>query len=116
MMNASFSDRGREHRFEAVPPGTYCLVADIDAAFVEKILDLSWRQRKANIHHHGKADNFGRCLEVSERISHSQTLRDVLSALKQYCPDTACKGDTVPLAVGQWYDFHEFGWYLGNVG
>ena len=23
----------------------------------------------------------------------------------------------VPLAVGKWYDFHEFGWYkMGNVG
>ena len=20
------------------------------------------------------------------------------------------------LAVGKWYDFHEFGWYMGNVG
>ena len=27
-----------------------------------------------------------------------------------------CIGDTVPLAVGKWYDFHEFGWYMGNVG
>ena len=27
-----------------------------------------------------------------------------------------CNGDTVPLAVGKWYDFHEFGWYMGNVG
>ena len=25
-------------------------------------------------------------------------------------------GDTVPLAVGKWCDFHEFGWYMGNVG
>ena len=24
--------------------------------------------------------------------------------------------DTVPLAVGKWYEFHEFGWYMGNVG
>ena len=22
----------------------------------------------------------------------------------------------VPLAVGRWYDFHEFEWHLGNVG
>ena len=20
------------------------------------------------------------------------------------------------LAVGKWYDFHEFGWYMGDVG
>ena len=31
-------------------------------------------------------------------------------------PSDGCKGDTVPLAVGKWYDFHEFGWYMGNVG
>ena len=26
------------------------------------------------------------------------------------------KGDTAPLALGLWYDFPEFGGYLGNVG
>ena len=31
-------------------------------------------------------------------------------------PSNGCIGDTVPLAVGKWYDFHEFGWYMGNVG
>lgn len=27
-----------------------------------------------------------------------------------------CEGDTVPLAVGRWYNFHKFGCYLANVG
>jgi hypothetical protein len=27
-----------------------------------------------------------------------------------------CKGDTVPLEMGPWYDFHEVGCHLGNVG
>ena len=27
-----------------------------------------------------------------------------------------CKGDTVPMAVGRWYELHEFGCHLGNVG
>ena len=31
-------------------------------------------------------------------------------------PSDGCIGDTVPLAVGKWYDFHEFGWYMGNDG
>ena len=31
-------------------------------------------------------------------------------------PSDGCIGDTVPLAVGKWYDFHEFRWYMGNVG
>lgn len=26
-----------------------------------------------------------------------------------------CKRDTVPVAVGQWYSFFEFGCHLGNV-
>ena len=28
-------------------------------------------------------------------------------------PSDGCIGDTAPLAVGKWYDFHEFGWYMG---
>ncbi len=31
-------------------------------------------------------------------------------------PSDGCGRDAVPLAVGKWYDFHEFGWHLGNVG
>ncbi len=31
-------------------------------------------------------------------------------------PSAGCKGDSVPLAVGRWYDFHEFGYHLDNVG
>ena len=27
-----------------------------------------------------------------------------------------CGRNAVPLAVDQWYDFHEFGCHLGNVG
>ncbi len=31
-------------------------------------------------------------------------------------PLDGCGGDAVLLAVERWYDFHEFGWHLGNVG
>ncbi len=31
-------------------------------------------------------------------------------------PSDGCGRDAVPLAVGRWYDFHEFGCHLGNVG
>ena len=31
-------------------------------------------------------------------------------------PSDGCIEDTVPLAVGKWYEFHEFGWHMGNVG
>jgi hypothetical protein len=31
-------------------------------------------------------------------------------------PSDGCGRDAVPWAVGRWYDFHEFGCHLGNVG
>ena len=56
---------------------------------MEHVFDLPQRQGEADIHHHSKADNFGRRLEISEWIFHPGTLRDVLSALKQFCSDKA---------------------------
>ena len=35
---------------------------------------------------------------------------------KKVGPSDGCRGNAVPLAVGKWYDFHEIGWHLGNVG
>ena len=40
MMNAPLPDLGGEHRPKAVPPQTHHLVADIDAALEQEILDL----------------------------------------------------------------------------
>ncbi len=31
-------------------------------------------------------------------------------------PSDDCRKDAVPQTVDQWYDFHEFGYHLGNVG
>ncbi len=31
-------------------------------------------------------------------------------------PSDGCKGDAVPLAVEQWYNFHKFECHQGNVG
>ncbi len=31
-------------------------------------------------------------------------------------PSGGGKGDTAPLALGQWYDFHDFGCHPGNPG
>ncbi len=38
------------------------------------------------------------------------------SPIAKIMPSDGCKGDTIPLAVEKWYDFHEFGCHLGNVG
>ena len=31
-------------------------------------------------------------------------------------PSEVCKGDSAPLALGLWYDFHEVECHLGNIG
>jgi len=49
-------------------------VANVDAALIEQILDLPQRQRETDLHHHRKANDLGRRLEVAERIFHSLTL------------------------------------------
>ena len=69
MMKASLPDRGRKHRTEAIPPEPYCLVADVDAPLEQNILNLSQRQRIADIHHHREADHLGRAVEITEGLS-----------------------------------------------
>lgn len=61
-----FPDLGCEHWPEPVPPEPYGFVADIDAALVQKILDISERLREPDIEHHGKADDLRAGLEVAE--------------------------------------------------
>nr|WP_291896714.1 hypothetical protein [Maricaulis sp.] len=63
VLDAASSDRRREEWTEAVPPKSHCFMSDIDAAFVEQILDVPERQRKTDIQHHGQADDLGRRLE-----------------------------------------------------
>jgi hypothetical protein len=43
MSNAPYSDLRCEHRAEPVPPKTHRLVADIDTALEQKVLDLAQR-------------------------------------------------------------------------
>ena len=43
VLNAPFADLHRKHRAKTVPPEPYRLVADIDASFMKKILDLPQR-------------------------------------------------------------------------
>jgi hypothetical protein len=43
MNNAPFPDLRGEHRTEPIPPETHRLVADIDTALEQQILDLAQR-------------------------------------------------------------------------
>jgi hypothetical protein len=64
-------------------------VADINASFKQKILDLPQRQRIPDIHRHRQADNLGRRIEITEWVSHPQRLRAATVSLKPFCSDNA---------------------------
>src|ERR1039457_3524366 len=50
------TDLGSEDGAKPVPPKPDCLVADVDPALGQKILDVAQRQRVLHIHHHRQAD------------------------------------------------------------
>ncbi len=50
---------------------------------------------------------------MAENMDKPPSKRGPISKIR---PSDGCKGDTVPLAVERWYDFHGFGCHLGNVG
>ena len=54
-----------------------------------------------------------KCVWMAENPGNWPSKRGAISKIM---PSDGCKGDTAPLALGLWYDFHEFGWHLGNVG
>ena len=89
MMKASLPDRGRKHRTEPVPPVPNRLVADVDPPLEQNILDLSQRQRIADIHHHHEADHLWRAAEITEGIAHRRRLRNLARWLKPIYSDNA---------------------------
>ena len=53
------TDVACEHGAKPVPPEPHRLMAKIDAAFEQQVLDVPQRQREPYIHHHHKADHLG---------------------------------------------------------
>ena len=89
MNNAPFPDLCGEHRAEPVPPEPYRLVADIDTALEQQVLDLAQRQRVPDIHHHREANDFGRTIEIAEGIFHPLRLGSITRRLKPLYSDNA---------------------------
>src|SRR5580704_9109286 len=67
---ASFADLGGKHWTKPVPPEPDCLVAHIDGALGQQILDVTQRQWVPNVHHHDQTDDLWRAVEISERVAH----------------------------------------------
>ena len=53
-----------------------------------------------------------RCVWMARKMTEWPSKRGPITKIM---PSDGCIGDTVPLAVGKWYDFHEFGWYITSV-
>jgi len=56
-----------KQRAEPVPPVSHGLVADVDPALGQQVFHIQQRQREADVHHHDKADDLRRGVEIPER-------------------------------------------------
>ena len=76
------SDLSGEHRAKPVPPKSDSLMADVDPALGQQILDIAQRQRVSHVHHHDQTDHFWRAVEISERAAHGPKLPQPEAARK----------------------------------
>ena len=66
--NTPFSDLRRKHWAEPMPPESHSLMADIDAALVQQILEIAKGQRETDGQHRRQADNFAARFEIAKWI------------------------------------------------
>ena len=58
-VGASIPEAYRLGHYGALAPQPHRLVADVDAALCEQVLDVPQRQRETDVHHHHQADHLG---------------------------------------------------------
>ena len=82
-----------KQRAKSVPPKSNRFVADIDAAFVQQILDIAERKGKANVHHDRQANDLRARLEVAKGAAfcHPATLSARPAHLNKFSSDSAPK-------------------------
>ena len=70
------ADFTRKRGAKSIPPIANSFMANVDAAFMKQIFNVAKRKWKSDVHHHGQADDLGRCLEIAEwiMILHPKTL------------------------------------------
>ena len=78
-------------RTKADPPETDRFMADVDAAFVQKILHVTKRKRKPDVHHHRQADHLRAGFEVAKwaAFCHPQMLRNRPTLFKSASSNSA---------------------------
>src|SRR5271156_6834183 len=102
--DASIADLRGEHRAKPVPPEPDRLMADVDPAFGQQILDVAQREWISHVHHHDQTDDLRRAVEISERVAHGMKLprREAARAFRLPPPDErhlAAKGRDGPMAL-----------------
>jgi hypothetical protein len=87
------ADLGCKQWPESIPPEPYGFVADVDAALMQQVLDVSERKWKANVHHDRQANDLRAAVKVLEgvRFAHAGTLRGHPARLNQYPSDNALR-------------------------
>jgi len=85
---SAFPDFVGEVGAKSVDPQANAFVANIYAALVKKVLDISKREREPDIHQHGELDNLWRGFEVAKRVlGHFLRLNAWTGRLKVGSPD-----------------------------
>ena len=78
MINTAFPDLRGKKRAETVLPVPHGLMAEVDAALKQEILEVSQRQKVTDIKHHSVADYLGRTVEITEGVVYHWKLRALL--------------------------------------
>lgn len=88
-LNPSLPDLRSQQLSEGMPPEPHRLVADLDTAFAEEVLDIPQRKREADIEHHRPADDLGAGFERLERavFGYEGTVGQLAARLKQSSSD-----------------------------
>ena len=92
-------------------------MADIDAAFVQQILDIAKGQRETNVEHHRQADNLSARLEIAEwiRFGHRKMLKIRRARLKAVSSDSAVE-NVAAMTAGLHPVLHHIGQKVLPIG
>ena len=98
LIDTSAPDLGREQWAKSPPPEPHRLVADVDPALVQQVLDVPEREREPHVQHHGQADDLWAAVKALERIrfSHPRTLRSRPTWLKPEVSDRTMRDMMAP--------------------
>ncbi len=58
-----------KHSPEPVPPEAHRFMSNVDAPFVQQVLDIGQGQRLSHVHHHCQADDLGRGFKITKDAS-----------------------------------------------